>query len=59
MKFDGESSLSEFPSTGMSLRRITRIMKSSTSKEPVHAQNFPFIEILSEEEDYGSVDVSS
>ena len=37
VKFDGESSLSEFHITGMGLRRITRSMKSSTSKEPVHA----------------------
>ena len=34
-------------------------MKSSTSKAPVHAQDFPFIEILSEEGDYGLVEVSS
>ena len=43
----------------MGLRRITRSMKYSTSKVPVRAQNLPFIEILSEEEDYGSVEVSS
>ena len=59
VKFDGESNLSEFPIIGMGLRRITRSMKSSTSKAPVHVQDFPFIEILSEEEDYGSVEVSS
>ena len=59
VKFDGESNLLEFPITGTSLRRITRSMKSSTSKAPVHVQDFPFIKILSEEEDYGSVEVSS
>ena len=37
VKFDGESSLSKFPSTGMSLHIITRSMKYSTSKEPIHA----------------------
>ena len=59
VKFDDESNLSEFPITGTGLRRITRSMKSSTSKEPVHVQYLPFIEILSEEEDYGSIEVSS
>ena len=34
-------------------------MKYSTSKEPLHTQYFPLIEILCEEGDYGSVDVSS
>ena len=34
-------------------------MKSSTSKAPLHAQDFPLIEIVSEEGDYGSVDVLS
>ena len=59
MKFDGKSNLSEFPVTKLGFRRITRSMKSSTSKAPLHAQYFPLIEILSEEGDYGSVDVSS
>ena len=59
MKFDGESSLPKFPITGIGLRGITRSMKSSTLKEPVHTQDLSFIEILSEEEDYRSVEVSS
>ena len=59
VKFDGESNLSEFPITGTGLRKITRSMESSTSKALVHVQDFPFIEILSEKEDYGSVEVSS
>ena len=51
--------LSEFPITRLGFHRIMRSMKSSTSKAPVHAQDFPLIEILSEEGDYGSVEVSS
>ena len=34
-------------------------MKSSTLKEPVHTQDLSFIDILSEKEDYRSVEVSS
>ena len=59
VKFDGKSNLSDFPITKLGFRRITISMKSSTSKAPLHAQDFPLIEILSEEGDYGSVDVSS
>ena len=49
VKFDGKSNLSEFPITKLGFRRITISMKSSTSKAPLHAQDFPLIEILSEE----------
>ena len=59
VKFDGKSNLSEFPITKLGFHRITRSMKSSTSKAPLHAQYLSVIEILSEEGDYGSVDVSS
>ena len=58
VKFDGKSNLSEFPITKLGFRRIGRSMKYSTSKAPLHAQDFPLIEILSEEGDYGLVDVS-
>ena len=59
VKFDGESNLSEFTIIGMGLHRINRSMKYSTSKALVHIQDFPFIKILSEEEDYDSAQVSS
>ena len=59
VKFDGNLNLSEFPITRLGFRRITRSMKSSTSKAPIHAQDLPLIRILSEEEDYGSVEVLS
>ena len=59
VKFDGKSNLSDFPITRLGFHRITRSMKSSTSKEPLHDQYSPLIKIISEEGDYGSVDIAS